>query len=136
MPRGFKRDEAATKLAYATGKLIDEKRRSFISWPKFIVDECNEGVPKPHLVLYGKDKGTIRVEIFRRNREANDGENRCWKCHRLVFEELGWPDPLGSSWHHVRHRDGERCDCPENGVVSCVIGTCHKEEHLQVQFGS
>ena len=132
--RGFKRDERATREALATGFLED--RRSFISQPKAIKGECDE--PKPHLLLQGKDKGPIRAEIFRRNREENGGLNRCWKCKRHVFEEnLYWSGPDGvvrsGEWDHIRNKPGERCDCPENGRVACR--ECHKERHPRPQFG-
>jgi hypothetical protein len=89
----------------------------------------------PHLLLFGKDKAPIRAEIFRRNREANGGINRCVKCGTEVFEMSHYPITLDmqGEWHHIRHRAGERCDCPENGEVRCA--TCHKLEHLQVKFG-
>lgn len=135
MSRGFKVAIAETNLAYDEGRLIDVKRRSFISQPKVIVGECD--TPQPHLLLYGDDKGPIRAEIFRRNREANNGVNRCWKCWRLLHESederlFDGRYPVGE-WHHVRNKPGERCDDPENGAVSCP--DCHRDEHVQVQFG-
>lgn len=123
MPRGFKRDEAATLAARF------EDYRSFVSQPKAIKGECDE--PKAHLVLYGADKAPIRAEIFRRNREANSGLNRCVKCDCIVFELDEWSYRRGQ-WHHVRHKSGERCDCSENGEVWCSI--CHKGEHPQPRW--
>jgi hypothetical protein len=134
VPRGFQRNDRATREALATGFLQD--KGSFISQPKIIKGECDE--PRPHLLLEGVDKGPIRAEIFRRNRKANDGFCKCWKCGTQVFEEI---DPLGSvrdlkwrgEWDHIRNKAGERCDCPENGRVACR--KCHKERHPQPQFG-
>ena len=126
MPRGFKRDQAATLLAEF------KNRRSFVSQPKTIEGEGAD--PKPHLILHGQDKGQIRAEIFRRNREANGGVNRCWKCGREVFEQSHYPITMDmqGQWHHLRNKPGQRCDCPENGVVSCE--TCHRPEHPQVRW--
>lgn len=124
--RGFRRDEAATLAARF------EDYRSFVSQPKAIKGECDE--PKAHLVLYGADKAPIRAEIFRRNREAKSGLNRCVKCGQIVYERVreGSRWRFGGQWHHIRHRDGERCDCPENGAVSCWA--CHKPEHPQPKW--
>jgi hypothetical protein len=135
MPRGFKRNERATREALATGFLQD--KRSFISQPKAIKGECAE--PRPHLLLEGVDKGPIRAEIFRRNREANKGTNRCVKCGQAVAEDLHTcitgPRRKGD-WHHVRNKPGTRCDCPENGEVICGDPAgCHSREHPQPQFG-
>lgn len=139
--RGFKLDREATKLArskfgYAAGALTVflRNKRSFISQPK--VTPHTNGA-EPHLILArdAREKGPIRAEIFRRNREANGGLNRCWKCGVLVFEFI----PLHyvrrekfGEWHHVHNKPGERCDCPENGAVSCA--ECHKEIHVQVEW--
>jgi hypothetical protein len=129
--RGFKRDTPATKAAHFADK------RSFVSLPKVITGDCDE--PKPHLILYGVDKAPIRAEIFRRNREANGGVNRCWKCNRPVAEyprdvtdEIYDSTPRGE-WDHRRNKAGQRCDCVSNGRVACH--KCHSERHPQTQFG-
>ena len=124
MPRGFKRDEAATAEAGF------EHYRSFVSMPKAIEGGCAE--PKPHLLLHGDDKAPIRAEIFRRNREANGGICKCVKCGRRVYEEAVFPDPERGEWHHIRNKSGERCDCPENGEVRCSF--CHRQAHVMVKF--
>lgn len=118
MPRGFKRDEAATKAANF------HDSRSFVSQPKIVEGECTE--PKPHLVLARclEDKGPIRAEIFRRNRVKWNGTNRCDKCELSVTEG---PSCFTGEWDHIRNKPGERCDCPENGRVACRA--CHKERH-------
>jgi hypothetical protein len=36
-------------------------------------------------------------------------------------------------WDHIRNKPGERCDCPENGMV--VAPKAHRERHLKPQFG-
>lgn len=129
-PRGFHKDLPATEAAHFSDP------RSFVSLPKAIQGECTE--PKPHLVLYGKeDIHRVRIEVFRRNREENgiasEGVGMCWKCHRLVLEYADELDPRRGHWHHLRNKPGTRCDCPENGVVSCG-GPCHQAEHVQVQW--
>lgn len=126
--RGFKKDLPATIAAHFADP------RSFVSLPKLIVGECTE--PKAHLVLYGKvDVGWLRAKIFRLDRLKNGGDNRCWKCGRRVFENQEMADWNGAGytfwataeWHHIRHAPGTRCDCPENGAVSCP--DCHRKEH-------
>lgn len=148
MPRGFKVDIAATLARFGYERW--KPGLSFVSQPKIIKGECpiqqdylgRTYELRPHLVLYGDDKGPIRAEIFRRNREANDGLLLCWKCRNPVVEypEDDWRDQdikriasMMGEWHHVRNKPGERCDCPENGIVSC--SACHKPEHPQTQFG-
>lgn len=129
MPRGFHKDLPATEAAHFSDA------RSFISLPKIIKGECTE--PKPHLVLFGVDKGPVRAEIFRLNRLKNGGVNRCWKCNRPVAEyprdldELFDNTPRGD-WDHVRNASGERCDCESNGRVACR--QCHSERHLRPIF--
>jgi hypothetical protein len=134
MPRGYKIDRSATATALFTGALRD--KRSFISLPKHT--HGDEAVP--HLILYGKDKGPVRAEIFRRNREANGGINVCWKCHCVVLENeeslcpiSDWNPSIGH-WHHLWDKPGQRCDCPEAGAVSCPA--CHRASHKQVMFSA
>lgn len=146
--RGFKKDVTATLEALATGMLQD--RRSFISMPKvtgdpvFVLGIPFTGQAKPHLILYGDDKGPVRAEIFRRNREANGGTNRCWKCKCVVYEneeaaQMAAPPNFimkwwsRGEWDHIRNKSGQRCDCPENGRVGCR--SCHKERHPRVKLG-
>lgn len=150
MPRGFKKPKNTVPMSFSyvlkyggsavETRLIDP--RSFISQGKVIKGECTE--PKAHLILYGEDKGPIRAEIFRHNREANGGFNKCWKCLRPVCENLqdvadlcskmpANPHDLIGEWDHIRNKAGERCDCPENGRVACR--QCHKERHPQTRFG-
>jgi hypothetical protein len=127
MPRGFKKDITGTKI----GKFED--KRSFVSQQKFILNGCQN---LNHIIAYGKDKAPIRAEIFRRNREANGGFCKCWKCGLMVYELVYadvWNMPLGQ-WDHVRNKDGERCDCPENGRVSCE--ECHTERHVRPRWGA
>ena len=128
MPRGFKVDHERTQHIFNVKRW--RPGMSFISQPKIIKGECTE--PKPHLILIGEDKGPIRAEVFRRNREAHSGLNRCAGCGFVVSEQDTYGERLGH-WHHIRNKAGERCDCPENGQVLC--NWCHKQEHPQVQFG-
>ena len=126
MPRGFKKAIAATRLA----RFADD--RSFVSQVKRIPNGCpNEA----HLLLYGAaDKGVIRAEIFKRNREkftlAGVPVNRCEICGSRVFEHEEW---RRGHWHHIHNKPGMRCDCPENGCVLCE--DCHSEQHLKPKFG-
>lgn len=135
MSRGFKKDLPATEAAHFSDP------RSFISLPKRIDGEGPRDYAelfydlRPHLILYGVDKAPIRAEIFRRNREENGGENRCWKCGQIVFEDAPEGAYYRGQWHHLRNKPGMRCDCVFNGVVSCS-GTCHQTEHVQVQLRS
>ena len=127
--RGFKKSHVETEIY----KFLDD--RSFISQEKQIGKPGEPGAHGgTHFLLYGKDKVRMREIIFRENREANGGFNVCWKCKVRVFEHAEEGDPLRGQWHHLRHKDGERCDCKQNAAVSCS-GICHREEHLQVQFG-
>ncbi len=130
--RGFKRDVSVTSEALDYGTLADH--RSFISQPKIIKGECEK--PEPHLILYGKDKGPIRAEIFRRNREANGGVNRCWKCSKQVFEFItsDGVEEWRGEWDHIRNKPGERCDCPANGRVVCR--KCHSDRHPRPMLGA
>lgn len=131
MSRGFKRDLQATADAYRLGTLVDKKRRSFISLPKFIEGEGEV----PHLILYGADKGPIRAAIFKLNRESRGGGNlnRCSKCFRIVSEDSDEPWTQGQ-WDHIRNKNGERCDCIANSRVLC--DTCHRLRHPRTKFGS
>lgn len=121
--RGFKRD----RISSAHVLFLD--KRSFMSQVKKI--GSHGGI---HFILFGKDKAPVRAEIFRRNREANGGENRCWNCGTSVFEVA--PDEFCfayvGEWDHIRNGAGERCDCPENGRVACR--RCHRERHPQPRF--
>lgn len=126
--RGFKVDIQASVERFGPAGLRNGRWRSgfsFVSQPKQIGEHGG-----PHLILFGEDKGPIRTEIFRRNREANGGFNRCWKCRDLVREHEDDQSlsgvPVGH-WHHVRWKAAERCDCSINGVVICP--RCHREEH-------
>jgi hypothetical protein len=132
VPRGFKVDIQATFERFGYRWKRQRPPLSFMSMPKFIRDDV--GSLMPHIIAYGDDKAPIRAEIFRRNREANGGENRCWKCGTTVFEIA--PDEFCfayvGEWHHLRNKSGQRCDCPENGVVACKA--CHIPEHPQVRW--
>ena len=77
MPRGFKVCHTSTGIARIQGFVKDA--RSFASTEKAIEGEW-DGRPHVHLILYGKDKVRIRAMIFRRNREENGGQQKCWKC--------------------------------------------------------
>lgn len=126
MPRGFKVDKEATRLACL------DNTKSFVSQPKAIPGECDE--PRPHLILYGQDKRMMRSTIFQHNREKNHGTTRCAECNRRVWEEgAAGRGILAGEWHHVRNKGGERCDCQENGEVRCR--ECHGREHPKPQFG-
>ena len=94
MPRGFKRDMPETEAAYASGRLIDAKRRSFISRPKFISGECS--TPQPHLILYGADKTAQRMKLFQRE------NNRCQSCKCVVIwggDEM--IEGMVGEWKHI-----------------------------------
>ena len=124
--RGFKRDKAATDAIYFSDA------RSFISLPKLIVGECTE--PKAHMILFGKDKATIRIQIFRINRDCN-GNNHCWKCKMIVYEyreSVAAACPNAGEWDHIRNKPGTRCDCIANARVACRH--CHSERHPKPQF--
>jgi hypothetical protein len=129
MPRGFKVNRWATRQA----RFSDS--RSFVSISKAIPGECDK--PKPHVLLYGKDKTMMRDRIFQRNRDANNGLYRCDGCTNQVAKDEypSWTPPghngLGE-WHHVRHRAGERCDCMANATILCRL--CHRPRHPQTQF--
>lgn len=126
MPRGFKRDEAATLAARF------EDYRSFMSQPKIIKGECIE--PKAHLVLYGfEDKAKVRQEVFRCNREKYEGVNRCVECLRRVIEGAQEGNVWRGEWDHIRNKAGERCDCPENGQILCR--ECHYRKHPHIMSG-
>lgn len=120
MPRGFRRDNAATNIARGLGELRD--KRSFISLPK-----QTHGELQGHKILYGADKSAMRVYLFQVNWAQNNGIGRCENCGRHVTEVSG-------EWHHLRSKAGERCDCvPGNGAVFCHL--CHHDAHVQVKFG-
>lgn len=122
MPRGFKRDISATDEAYAAGRLIDRKHRSFVSQPKAIPGECDE--PKPHLILWGADATAQRMNLFRREK------NRCQVCKLAVV--WGGEDndvQFVGQWHHIRKRAGQRCDCLVNARLLCAA--CHSGEHAE-----
>ena len=122
--RGFKRDEEATKAAGFADP------RSFISMPKHIVGETDR--PLPHCILYGEDKSRQRIFVFDTNRRRHKGWNACESCGKTLWENTSYPPDRGE-WHHIRSKAGERCDCVENSEVRCR--SCHREEHVQTQFG-
>jgi hypothetical protein len=126
MPRGFKVWNREWTEMFPDGF---KDKRSFISQPKLIK---GEGEAHSHYVVWGKDKATVRAEIFQRNREANGGHNICCKCGRRISEGEpgGWT--LRGEWNHIRNKPGERCDCPENG--ECLCPRCHRERHPKPQF--
>lgn len=120
--RGFKKDiqdTAAAKFRDRGGR--HRKCRSFISLPK--VTPHTNGVPQPHLILYGVDKGPIRAQIFERSRKAN-GVARCWNCGVMVAETPEEEIPQKGEWDHAENAPALRCDCPENGRVACA--GCHR----------
>jgi hypothetical protein len=129
VPRGFKK-QLTEGLPLRLSWFEDE--RSFVSEPKIIKGECDR--PKAHLVLYGEhDKGIIRAEIFRENRQANGGINRCWNCGQAVLEHETWITMELGEWDHIRNKPGERCDCVANGRVSCR--ECHRKRHPRPMLG-
>lgn len=113
MPRGFQKDLAATRDAYARGLLIDVKRRSFISQPKAIPGECE--TPQPHLLLYGADKTAQRMKLFQRE------NNRCEVCNSVLSwgGEESYGDPFVGEWMHLRDKPWNKCDCPINASLRC-----------------
>jgi hypothetical protein len=117
MPRGFRKDVSATEAAYASGKLIDAKRRSFVSQPKAIPGECDE--PQPHLLLYGADKSLQRMKLFQREK------SRCQTCQLVVVwggnSEFGEYecDGMAGEWKHIRDKPWNKCDCLANAELSC-----------------
>lgn len=118
MPRGFRKDINLTALAHEGlyGQLLVDSR-SFWS-----IDG--------HILAYGKDKEPIRAEIFRLNREANGGVNRCWNCGVMVEEHEGDHMAANGEWDHIYTK--RRCDCTHNGRVSCP--KCHRDRHVQVKW--
>lgn len=130
MPRGFHVDHAATALARLEGDFILTDPRSFVSQPK-ITNHTN-GLALPHLLLKGADKGAMRAEIFRRDREANGGINRCWDCGLMVEEHPGDHMAFPGEWDHINSKPGQRCDCAPNGRVSCRQS--HRARHVSVQW--
>src|ERR1035437_8755490 len=107
-----------------------QDRRSFISMPKAIPGECGE--PRSHALLYGADKVLTRMLIFQRNRAENRGVNRCCDCGKVVYEDFSSAGYFTGEWHHVRNKSGQRCDCLDNGLVTCRF--CHKKRHVRVKF--
>lgn len=132
--RGFKVDHMATALARLEGEFLLTDARSFVSQPK-ITNHTN-GVALHHLLLKGADKGAMRAEIFRLDREQNGDENKCWECGRIVIEsEEDYGFDMGytvGQWHHINSKAGQRCDCRQNGAVSC--DRCHRSAHLKVEW--
>lgn len=142
MPRGFRVDIPASIERFGDKGLRNGRWRSgfsFISLPKQIGEHGGA-----HLILQKKDPrhaeqvAEVRAEIFRRNRQANDGNNKCVECGVFVFE-LDWEDsdlrrmmPRGE-WDHIENAPARRCDCPENGRVLC--NRDHRARHIQTQFG-
>jgi len=111
MPRGFKRDAAATKARRF------EDRRSFVS---------RDG----HDLLYGNDKAERRKEIFARDKGT------CQCCGR-VAPEHGF-DGYRGEWHHTyKEKKVKRCDCMHGGEVRCgrFVSDCHTREHVKPRFG-
>jgi hypothetical protein len=125
MPRGFQRSIADTEAAYRSGLLIDQQKRSFISKPKLIEGENDE--PEPHLVLYGADVTSARMNLFRRE------NNRCQKC-KLVVTWAG-EDGMVGEYNHIRHKPWNRCWCAANAELLCR--RCHSAVHADraPQFG-
>ena len=123
MPRGFQKDVPATDAAYASGKLIDAQRRSFISQPKAVPGECD--TPEPHLLLAGADKTKARMALFQRE------HNRCQKCKCVVVwgsDEFGWSEyGMRGEWNHIRHKPWNKCDCDANAELLCPA--CHRRVH-------
>lgn len=115
--RGFKKSESLTRDAYASGKLIDSKHRSFVSQPKLIPGENT--VPEPHWILYGSDATAARMKLFlRRN-------SKCEECGCVVT----WDGELffAGQLHHIRNKAWERCWCPVNLRLLCFH--CHDGKH-------
>ncbi len=104
MPRGFKRDEAATAEAYETGRLTDKRKRSFIS---------REG----HELLAGEDKSRRRSEVMERDKGLCQG---CPKPHFV--------GAMGE-WDHIKSGNSGRCDCLHNGRWVCAA--FHRRRHLR-----
>lgn len=140
MPRGFAIDKQASIERFGIKGLRNGRWRpefSFISQPKQI-----SGHGGAHLILskrdpsYAQQIGEARAAVFRCNREANGGVNRCWRCKVVVnphpHVDIIIPYTPRGEWDHIRNKPGERCDCPENGRVLCQ--TCHRKRHPKPQF--
>jgi hypothetical protein len=138
VPRGFKVDYELLRERQARDPRHEllggmDDPRTFVSLPK--VTSHTNGKAVPHILAFGIDKEKLRAEIFRRNRQAHGGVNRCVECHNEVYEDTteeefkGWSVPWNKigEWHHIRNKPGERCDCVENGEVRCK--RCHSKEH-------
>lgn len=101
MPKGFRRDEQATRSA----NFRDPD--SFVTLPKF---------GEPHVILYGLDKEAQRSRLFTRER------SRCQRCGKRVnwsgeFWEQG-------EWSHIEDKAGKKCDCLHNAELLCH--DCHQ----------
>jgi hypothetical protein len=109
MPRGFKRDSAATDAARF------EDYRSFVSLPKMGIT---------HLVLFGADVEPQRRAVYARDRGLCQiqGPN----CLRRV---LAWDE---FHMDHILHGPGQRCWCLHNLRVVCEM--CHRQRHVRPKF--
>jgi hypothetical protein len=110
--RGFKKDWTATKLARKEGR---------IHAPSWISLDGHE-------LLFGRDKGTRREEVWAR------AKGNCESCGRLA-PLLGAEGYAGEA-HHIEHKLWNRCDCMHNLSWRCgrFISDCHTKEHLSVRW--
>jgi rubredoxin len=105
--RGAKIDRQATEEAYKYGRLIDERKRSFVS-------------TKGHLYLAGPDMTQQRMKVYERDK------GKCQTCGAAY----GWN--YGHA-HHRIHRGKGGSDDLDNLEWSCP--TCHREKHVRPRFG-
>ena len=107
--RGFKKSISDTDAAYASGKLTDSKRRSFVSQPKLThgVEPCS------HLILYGADRTAARMALFRRQ------NSKCEVCAVLLVWGGEGHDGMAGEMMHLLDGLGQKCDCPQNISLRC-----------------
>lgn len=115
MPRGARKDKAATKCLRANGLFLDG--HSFIGMP-----DINGGV---HLYLKGDDVKMQRERVWAKSKR------KCGLCKtEIVYPEGDFE--TGWEMDHIKGGLSERCDCLHN--LQAVHHKCHREKHVQTRF--
>jgi hypothetical protein len=110
VPRGFKRDEPETKVAYEIGRFHDAHKRSFVTLPK-------RG--ESHVILAGVDVLEARLRIYERDK------GRCQL--RASADCKGWVNWNEAELEHKMGGNADRCWCDHNLRISCR--PCHVQKH-------